>query len=59
MYGWPGITDRVAVCGPPEQCAEELRRLIAAGAEELVLNPLYDHAEQLERLAELSARVRS
>src|SRR5206468_1059134 len=43
MYGWPGITDRVAVCGPAEQCAEELQRLIAAGAQELVLNPLYDY----------------
>jgi alkanesulfonate monooxygenase SsuD/methylene tetrahydromethanopterin reductase-like flavin-dependent oxidoreductase (luciferase family) len=54
MYGWPGITDRVAVCGPAEQCAEELQRLIAAGAQELVLNPLYDHVRQLEALAEVA-----
>jgi alkanesulfonate monooxygenase SsuD/methylene tetrahydromethanopterin reductase-like flavin-dependent oxidoreductase (luciferase family) len=57
IYGWPGLTDRVAVCGPPEQCAEEVRRLGAAGAQELVLNPLYDYSEQLERLAELSSAV--
>ena len=54
MYDAPGITDRVAVCGPPERCAEELRRLIAAGAQELVLNPLYGYAEQLERLADVA-----
>jgi alkanesulfonate monooxygenase SsuD/methylene tetrahydromethanopterin reductase-like flavin-dependent oxidoreductase (luciferase family) len=51
MYGWPGITDRVAVCGPPQQCAEELHRLVAGGAQELVLNPLYDHERQLEACA--------
>jgi probable F420-dependent oxidoreductase len=54
MYGAPGLTDRVAVCGPPERCAQELRRLIAAGAGELLLNPLYGYAEQLEALAEVA-----
>jgi alkanesulfonate monooxygenase SsuD/methylene tetrahydromethanopterin reductase-like flavin-dependent oxidoreductase (luciferase family) len=53
MYGAPGMTDRVAVCGPPEHCRAELERLIDAGAQELVLNPLYGHAEQLEALAGL------
>jgi len=53
MYGVPGMTDRVAVMGPPERCREELERLIAAGAQELVLNPLYEHAEQLEALGRL------
>ncbi|HEY7077894.1 MAG TPA: LLM class flavin-dependent oxidoreductase [Solirubrobacteraceae bacterium] len=54
MYGWPGITDRVAVCGPPERCAAELRRLVAAGAQEILLNPLYDHPRQLEACAEVA-----
>jgi alkanesulfonate monooxygenase SsuD/methylene tetrahydromethanopterin reductase-like flavin-dependent oxidoreductase (luciferase family) len=53
MYGAPGMTDRVAVMGPPERCREELDRVIAAGAQELVLNPLYAHVEQLEALAGL------
>jgi alkanesulfonate monooxygenase SsuD/methylene tetrahydromethanopterin reductase-like flavin-dependent oxidoreductase (luciferase family) len=59
MYGAPGIAERVAVWGPPERCAQELRRLIDAGAHELVLNPLYDHAEQLERLGELTRLLHS
>jgi probable F420-dependent oxidoreductase len=53
MYGRPGLTDRVAVCGPPERVAEELRTLLDAGAHELLLHPLYEPLEQLERLAEV------
>jgi probable F420-dependent oxidoreductase len=51
MYAAPGLTERVAVFGPPEHCAERLRELAAAGAGELLLNPLYDHPRQLEALA--------
>jgi probable F420-dependent oxidoreductase len=50
MYGMPGMTDRVAVCGPPDRVAEELARLRDAGAEELLLHALYDQSEQLEAL---------
>jgi probable F420-dependent oxidoreductase len=57
MYSAPGLTARVAVCGPPEACAEQLRELTAAGARELLLNPLYDHLEQLEALATVAALV--
>jgi alkanesulfonate monooxygenase SsuD/methylene tetrahydromethanopterin reductase-like flavin-dependent oxidoreductase (luciferase family) len=53
LYGVRGMTDRVAVMGPPERCHEELDRLIAVGAQELVLNPLYAYDEQLEALGEL------
>ena len=53
FYDRPGVTERVAVCGSPERCAEELRALIDAGAGELVLNPLYAPLEQLEALAEV------
>jgi alkanesulfonate monooxygenase SsuD/methylene tetrahydromethanopterin reductase-like flavin-dependent oxidoreductase (luciferase family) len=49
---------RGAVCGPPEACAAQLRDLAAAGARELLLNPTYDHLEQLEALATVAARVR-
>src|SRR6201989_322064 len=38
MYDAPGLTARVAVCGPPEACAAQLRDLIAAGARDLILN---------------------
>ncbi len=50
LYG----TDRlaaVAVSGTPDECAAGLRRIAAAGAELLQLNPLFDDAEQMERLA--------
>jgi probable F420-dependent oxidoreductase len=58
LYAAPGITDRVAVCGPPEACAAQLRELVAAGAGELLLNPLYDYSAQLERLATVADLVR-
>jgi probable F420-dependent oxidoreductase len=58
MYAAPGLTERVAVCGPPERCAEQLRELAAAGADELLLNPMYDHLDQLEALATVAALVR-
>jgi probable F420-dependent oxidoreductase len=53
MYGADGLGARVAVSGPPEHIAEQLARLEQAGAQELLLNPLHDHFEQLEALAEL------
>jgi probable F420-dependent oxidoreductase len=53
FYNRPGVTERVAVCGTPERCAEELRALLDLGAVELVLNPLYAPLEQLEALAEV------
>jgi probable F420-dependent oxidoreductase len=59
FYAAPGITDRVAVCGPPDACAEALRELVAAGAGELLLNPLYDYPRQLEALAEVAALLLS
>jgi probable F420-dependent oxidoreductase len=41
----------VAVAGPPSDCVEGLAEVAAAGAELILLNPLVDDAEQLERLA--------
>jgi len=58
FYAWPGMTERVAVCGPAEACAEQLRTLLDAGAGELLLNPLYDYPRQLEELARLAALLR-
>lgn len=41
----------VAVCGAPDDCARALRDVAAAGAEMILLNPLFDQPEQMERLA--------
>jgi probable F420-dependent oxidoreductase len=53
MYGADGLGAHVAVAGTPEHVAEQLARLQDAGAQELLLNPMHDHFEQLEALAEL------
>jgi hypothetical protein len=58
MYDAPGLTERVAVCGPPEACAEQLRDLAGAGARELLLHPMYGYPEQLEALATVAELVR-
>jgi probable F420-dependent oxidoreductase len=44
--------ERVAVFGPPGECVDELRAVVRGGASLLVLTPLFDHAEQLEIIAE-------
>jgi probable F420-dependent oxidoreductase len=54
MYGASGLGARVAVSGSREQIGEQLARLREAGAQDLLLNPLHDHFEQLEALAELT-----
>jgi probable F420-dependent oxidoreductase len=49
-YGGRGLED-VALAGPPESCVEGLRKVIEAGAELILLNPLVDDTAQMERLA--------
>ncbi|WP_448956328.1 LLM class flavin-dependent oxidoreductase [Labrys neptuniae] len=51
VYDVEGMAERVAIFGPPETCAEGLLKLIAKGVDEIVLHPLYDHANQLGQLA--------
>jgi probable F420-dependent oxidoreductase len=53
MYGMDGLTARSAVCGTADEVADKLHRLVDAGADELLQNPLYDHDEHLEELAEI------
>lgn len=43
--------ESVAVFGPPDACAAGLRDVAAAGAQMILLTPLFDEAEQMERLA--------
>jgi len=53
LYSFFGIADltAVTVSGPPDACVEGLRAVADAGAEMILLNPLFDEAEQMERLA--------
>jgi alkanesulfonate monooxygenase SsuD/methylene tetrahydromethanopterin reductase-like flavin-dependent oxidoreductase (luciferase family) len=43
--------EQVAIWGSPDECADRLLRIIASGAEMLVLTPLFDEPNQLERIA--------
>ena len=49
-YGRGGWSEHI-FAGPPEACAAGIRAVADAGAELILLNPLVDDAEQLERLA--------
>lgn len=53
LYAHSGLRDleSVAVFGPPDACVKGLRDVADAGAETILLNPLFDDAEQMERLA--------
>lgn len=58
MYGASGLGERVAVGGPPERVAEVVRELVAAGAQEIALTPMYGHLAQLDGLAEVARLAR-
>ncbi len=49
-YGRGGWSEHI-VAGPAEECIVGIRAVADAGAELILLNPLLDDAEQLERLA--------
>jgi probable F420-dependent oxidoreductase len=49
-YGRGGWSEHI-LTGPPEACAAGIRRVADAGAELILLNPMIDDADQLERLA--------
>jgi probable F420-dependent oxidoreductase len=53
LYGYFGLSgmERVAVFGPPDACVAGLREVADAGAELILLNPLFDDTDQMERLA--------
>ncbi|RFS82955.1 LLM class flavin-dependent oxidoreductase [Actinomadura spongiicola] len=50
FYGRSDLTP-VAVCGSADACVEGVREVIDAGAEMVLFTPLFDDAEQMERLA--------
>jgi probable F420-dependent oxidoreductase len=49
-YGRGGWSEHI-VAGPAEECTAGIRAVAEAGAELILLNPLLDDAQQLERLA--------
>jgi len=54
VYHNPAGTDASGIHGTPEQVAERLEELVAAGANHLLLNPVSRHTEQVEAVAALT-----
>jgi len=50
-YGNAGMADRVCLAGSAQEVAAGLREIRAAGAELLLLNPVFDFMHHLEVLA--------
>jgi probable F420-dependent oxidoreductase len=55
-YPWmlksnPDFVADICVWGTPEQCATGLQQVVDSGAEMIVLNPIQDFVQQMERLA--------
>jgi alkanesulfonate monooxygenase SsuD/methylene tetrahydromethanopterin reductase-like flavin-dependent oxidoreductase (luciferase family) len=58
FYGRPELATQVAVWGDVRECLEALGGVTAAGARLLLLNPVFDEGEQLERIAaEIAPRL--
>jgi len=59
FYGRPQLATEVSVWGPVEACLDGLARVAAAGARLIMLNPIFDELEHLERFAaDLAPRLR-
>ncbi len=52
IYHKPEMADQVAVWGSSQRVADEIRRLNDAGVNHVLLNPVFDEEEQMERLAQ-------
>ena len=50
-YGKPEMADRMGLAGSVQECIAALRRIRAAGAEMILLNPVYDEAKHMELFA--------
>lgn len=51
FYGRPEWAEEVAVAGDVPECLDRLAQVVAAGASLLLLNPVFDELEHLERFA--------
>ncbi len=54
FYGRPELAAEVSVWGDARTCRDRLADVLDAGARSLLLNPVFDEPEQLERLAEIA-----
>jgi len=52
FYHKPEMADQVAIWGSSQRIADEIRRLKDAGVSHVLLNPVFDEEEQMQRLAE-------
>ena len=50
-YKFPDMAPRVSIYGNRAECIDKLGALVRAGAQQLLLDPVYDHVEQMELLA--------
>jgi alkanesulfonate monooxygenase SsuD/methylene tetrahydromethanopterin reductase-like flavin-dependent oxidoreductase (luciferase family) len=58
FYGKPEMADEVAVWGSAQRIADEIVRIRDAGVNEVLLNPVFDEENQMERLVnEVLTRV--
>ena len=51
FYGSRELAERVAVRGEPAECVDRLREIVEGGARFLMLHPVFDELEHLERFA--------
>lgn len=51
FYGRPEMAERVSVLGGPQEVVDGLGEVVRGGAQYLILNPVFDEMEHLERLA--------
>jgi len=50
-YKFPDMAPRVSIFGSRAECVDKLGALVRAGVQQLLLDPVYDHVEQMELLA--------
>ena len=51
FYQNASLAERVSVWGDTQECIDKLTEIVAGGAGLIILNPVFDEMEQLERLA--------
>jgi probable F420-dependent oxidoreductase len=57
FYGKPELADQVCVWGDAAHCAQGLRAIVEGGAQFLMLNPVFDELEHLDRFVELAPKI--
>lgn len=57
FYGRAELAEKVSVSGDTEQCVDALQEVVAAGARFLLLHPVFDDMEHLERFSAIAAKL--